>query len=60
VLNNQIGKGTTDWKERCDVLASELKLMENAIQAQLADVKDQIQDGDANLDERIQVATSRI
>ena len=31
VLNVNIGKGANDWKERLDVTASEIKILESAI-----------------------------
>jgi len=41
-------------------MSAEMKLLENAIMGQIADVKDLVTDGDSNLDERIQIVVSRI
>ena len=32
-LNSQIGKGSNDWRERCDQLSAESRLLENAVQS---------------------------
>ena len=49
-LNSQIGKGANDWRDRCDQLSAETKLVENALQAQVLDLKDAMQDNERNMD----------
>ena len=59
-LNTQIGRGANDWRERADQLNAETKLLENATQSQVADLKDAILDGDKNAEERNQIFASRL
>lgn len=51
-LNSQIGKGANDWRDRCDQVSADTQLLENAIQSQIADLKETILEGDKNMDER--------
>ena len=59
-LNSQIGKGANDWRDRCDQVSADTKLLENAIQSQIADLKDQILDGDRSQEERNQIFANRL
>ena len=59
-LNSQIGKGANDWRDRCDQVSADTQLLENAIQSQIADLKETILEGDKNMDERNQVFSNRL
>lgn len=60
VVNTQMGKGVNDWNERADILNAEIKLVENALQGQIADLKDSVLDGDSNLDQRMQIIMNKL
>ena len=53
-------KGVSDWKERADILSAEIKLLDNAMQGQIADLKDSVLDGDSNLDQRMQIVANKL
>lgn len=53
IMDSDLNKCQYDWKERCDGLAAELKVMEVQMSSQMAGLKDMFQDGDTNLDARI-------
>ena len=55
-----MGKGVNDWNERADILNAEIKLVENALQGQIADLKDSVLDGDSNLDQRMQIIMNKL
>lgn len=60
MLDNDLNKTSYDWRERADGLSAEIKVLEVQFNSQLANVKDMLQDGDSNLDARIQVASSKL
>lgn len=60
VLDSDLSKCTFDWRERCDTIAADVKSLEVHFNSQFANFKDMFQDGDSNLDARIQVALSKL
>ena len=52
-LDADLNKNNYDWKERCDGLSAELKVLEVQINSQMINLKDSFRDGDTNLDARI-------
>lgn len=50
----------SDWKERADILSSDIKLLENSVQAQIANIKDGVFDNDAKFDQRVSVVSTRL
>ena len=60
VISQQLGKTVSDWKERADILSSDIKLLENSIQAQIAGMKDGVIDNDAKFDQRVAMVSTRL
>ena len=59
-VNSSMLKTENDWKDRCDVIQAESKMLESALQAQISDVKERILDGDSNADERIRLMQQKM
>ena len=59
-LHQQIGKGQNDWRERVDLAGAELKVLEKAMQGQIADVRHQIMESEKLSEERNVVFTGRL
>ena len=55
-----LGKGSIDWKERADTINAENKLLENALQAQISDLKQSLRNRDTNVEERINIVATQV
>lgn len=59
-VESELGKCQYDWRERADGLAQEMKANEVYVNSQLANLKDLLQNGDSNIDARLQVTVSKL
>ena len=60
LLNSNIGKVNSDGKDRFDSVSSEMRVLENALQAQVGDLRLKSEVDDRGLEERISFASDKI
>jgi len=60
LLNGNIGKVSSDSKDRYEMLSNEQKLLEQSVSSQLADLRFKVGSEGNSLEERISLAVERV
>ena len=60
LLNSNIGKVNSDCKDRFDMLSGEIRVMENATNIQIQDLRNKVEVDDKTLEGRIKLAVDKV
>lgn len=60
LLNSNIGKVNSDCKDRFDMLSGEIRVMENATNVQIQDLRNKVEVDDKTLEGRIKLAVDKV